>query len=556
MRFPSLFGPRKLRKKKNRSKPRSQLTFESLESRRLLAGIYFDAASGFVTVSGDGAANIGQFEAVNATTLRASVDGANQDFVATDVTKIIFIGFGGNDQFTNSTSVDGLLLGNDGNDVLVGGSGFDQINGGAGDDQITGNAGNDRLIAGLGNDTVSGGAGDDAIFGTADTNTLNGDSGNDIIFGGEGVDTIDGGAGIDSIFAGGGNDILFSGTGGVAGSSGVSQADLILGLAGDDTFTGDTGLNVFYGGDGNDTMYGGAGENRMHGQNGADNLTGGSSADYLAGQNGDDVINGMAGDDYILPGFGDDTIIGGTANDIIVFSGAATDYQIFGTSDPFTVVDTRGVDGSDTISTVETFRFSDGDQPAGPRITHVVTVQPIIVSNNGGSNTAEYFGNSSQESIIKGLIDQIYIQAGVDIVWLPETTWSNTFANVGNRATRPTGDLSQVVSQGDSAGVGNSNPLIIDMYFVEVAAGFDDTGENTTNGLAFVDSNGITMHVGDNLPSFGGGRTIIAQTAAHEIAHNLGLDHVNDPVNLMDDGDELTPSQIATILSSQFAIPV
>jgi hypothetical protein len=94
------------------------------------------------------------------------------------------------------------------------------------------------------------------------------------------------------------------------------------------------------------------------------------------------------------------------------------------------------------------------------------------------------------------------------------------------------------------------------MYFVEVAAGFSDTGENTTNGLAFVDYNGLTMHVGDNLPSFSGGRTIIAQTAAHEIAHNLGLDHVNDPTNLMDDGDELTPSQIATILSSQFAIPV
>ena len=90
------------------------------------------------------------------------------------------------------------------------------------------------------------------------------------------------------------------------------------------------------------------------------------------------------------------------------------------------------------------------------------------------------------------------------------------------------------------------------MYFVEIAAGFADTTENTANGLAYVNDNGITMHVGDNLPSFLGGRDVVARVVAHEIGHNLGLDHVSDTNNLMNDGSDLNVSQITTIVNSSF----
>lgn len=83
-------------------------------------------------------------------------------------------------------------------------------------------------------------------------------------------------------------------------------------------------------------------------------------------------------------------------------------------------------------------------------------------------------------------------------------------------------DLFTVAEAGDAAGVGNSNDLVIDMYFVQTSAGFAPQSVNIANGLAFVSGNGITIHIGDNLPTFQDGRDVVAQVAAHEIAHNLG----------------------------------
>ncbi len=545
--------------KRRARKSRSQdFTFQRLESKNLLAGIFFDAASGEVTVAGDSTANVGSFVQINPSQYRATLSGSGQmDFAVNEVSKIVFIGYGGDDTFTNATGVEGLLLGHDGDDLLVGGSGTDRINGGSGNDQISGRAGADRLNGGSGDDTIYGGGGDDFVSAGSGVNTVNGDGGADLIFGGDDVDTIDGGHGIDQIFALGGDDILFSGEGGVFGTKGTSQADLILGGAGNDTITGLGGLNVFYGGSGNDTLIGSStGQNRMHGQGGQDDLTGGAYSDYLAGNNGDDVIKGLGGVDYILPGAGNDDVHGGGGNDKVVLKGNFVDFQVTGTGSSLTVTDTRLIEGMDSVVAAETFRFNDGDRPAESGIVEVVTVQPIIVSNSNGTNTAEFFGNSAQETQIKQLIDDIYYQAGIDVDWLTPTTWNNTFANVGNNGNRPGSDLDQVVNQGDSAGVGNSNPLVIDLYFVEIAAGFGNTSENTANGLAFVDANGITAHVGDALPTFALGRDVVAEVIAHEIAHNLGLEHVHDTNNLMDEGDELNASQIATILASDFTIPV
>lgn len=545
------------RRRKTIRSRQSRLRYHRLENRNLLAGIFFDSPTGFVTVAGDGLANTGQFSQLNDTTLRATLDGTtSMDFDAADVSKIIFIGFGGDDQFENLTSVEGLLLGNDGNDILIGGTGIDRINGGAGNDQLSGLEGSDRIIAGPGNDTIHGGANSDTLFGISGTNSIFGDAGDDIVFGGIEIDTIDGGEGIDQIFAGAGNDILFSGNGGVAGSPGVSQADLILGLDGDDTFTGDAGLNVFWGGNGNDTMVGGAGENRMHGQNGTDHLTGGPSADYLAGNNGDDVINGLSGPDFILPGFGNDTVNGGAGNDVVVFTSQFSDYQISGSSDPLTVTDLRGVEGTDSISQTATLRFVNGDHPTAGGITHRVQVQPIVLSNDNGSNSAEFFGNDSQEAETQQLIDDIFGQAGIDIQWLAERQWNNTFANVGDGGERPDWDLDTILYQGESDGVAHSNPRVINMYFVEIAAGYGDTGENQVNGLAFVDFNGITIHVGDRLVARSSLRRIVAEVAAHEIAHNLGLDHVSVPNNLMFDGWQLDRNQIFTMRNSYFSVSV
>lgn len=539
---------------RRRASKLSSFSFQSLESRNLLAGIYF--SSGEVTIAGDATDNVGRFFEVNSETYSARLNGFDdQIFSKSAVSKVIFIGFDGDDQFTNETGIESLILGNDGNDTLVGGWGIDVVNGGDGDDSIFGLGDDDRLIGGLGADEIEGGLGNDRIFGGQGLNRLLGNDGADLIFGGSDIDTVFGGDGADQVFPLGGDDIVDLGDGGLPGATDPADADLVLGGTGNDVLSGGLGLNIFYGGDGDDQVTAGDGENRMHGQNGSDSLTSGAGSDYLAGQLGDDTIFGGDGNDYIIPGFGDDVVDAGDGNDFVVFGFAFSRFNITISGESLVVDDTVDVEGTDLTNDAENFRFTDGDRVAEADVIERVTINPIIVSNTNGSNTAEFLGTVGEEAEIKRLIDEIYLQAQVDVEWLAPKTYNNTFANIGNGGTRPNSDLTTIVNAGDTAGIGNSSSLIIDIYFVEIAAGFANTTENTANGLAYLGDNGVTMHIGDNLPSFLGGRDVVARVVAHEIGHNLGLDHISGNNNLMNDGTELNASQITTIVNSSFTQP-
>jgi len=264
----SRFGKqRSLRKKSQRD---TLFSFQRLESRELLAGINLNAAGNLI-VSGDSGNDIGQVTAISSTTLRAEISGESQDFDLADVSFVTFIGFAGNDQFTNSTSLDSRQIGGDGNDTLVGGTGADLLNGGAGNDTLTGNAGEDRLVGFDGDDVIRAGDGDDIVVGGDGLNELFGDAGDDLVFGGADADQLFGGDGADVLVGMDGDDLLDVGNGGIVGSPGTLDADLALGFGGNDEITGGTGLNVLYGGDGDDVISAGDGdENRIHGQNGDD----------------------------------------------------------------------------------------------------------------------------------------------------------------------------------------------------------------------------------------------------------------------------------------------
>ncbi len=193
-------------------------------------------------------------------------------------------------------------------------------------------------------------------------------------------------------------------------------------------------------------------------------------------------------------------------------------------------------------------------------ITELVTIQPIVVSDNNGSNTAEFFGTSSQQSTIEGLVDNIWGQAGIDIDFLSPTSWNNSFANSGSVDPRPTSDLSAIVSDGNSAGVTHTNPNVINMFFVNIPAGFSVLSENFAAGLAYIGYNGITQYVGSNLLMSTSGLEAIASVVAHEIGHNLGLDHSSAAGNLMFTGNStdkrelLTNDQISIALASNFSV--
>lgn len=278
-----------------------------LEPRNLLASIYHAPDTGILWIAGDNENNVAEVR-VTGGKLEATIDKVSFSGADSSVTDIVFIGYDGNDNFTNFSSRSSTMYGHRGNDTLIGGSGDDELIGGPGDDSIEGNDGDDRLVGSNDNDTIDGGDGHDRIFGSAGKNTIYGREGNDTIYGSEDVDEIYGNEGIDKIYALGGDDMVYTGAGGVAKGA-FDDGDVAMGHGGNDTFFGGTGLNIFYGGGGDDIMEGGAGENRMHGQEGDDTITGGDSFDLITGADGDDTLTGGGGFDKFNVGDGDDTIV-------------------------------------------------------------------------------------------------------------------------------------------------------------------------------------------------------------------------------------------------------
>ncbi len=521
----------------------TQLAYQSCEPRKLLAGIEFLADTGQVLIGGTNDADRSIVWQVDNTVTVTQQGFLTQRFDASTVQSILFVGLRGDDYFENRTSIPSIAFGQVGNDTLIGGSGADRLFGNTQDDTIDGGGGDDFIVAGIGDDVINGGDGNDRILGIHDNNTINGDAGNDTIFGGLGDDTILGGSGNDTLVGNSGNDTITGGDGN----------ELIFGGGGEDEITGDAGDDIIYGQADDDLIYGGLG------------------SDIVAGNDGDDQLHGERGNDRVVGGGGIDQ-----AN----FSGRIISYEVEESGPNLRITDTRGslFDLSDVAFGVEQIGFAGGVlsvdatleeanaeppftiAPTGPSIDAVIIVQPIIAANSNGSNVAEFFGNSHQEAEIKSLIDQIFAQAAIDVQFLPAKRVNNTFINVGGGSGRRSGgDLSRIVNEGDAQGLGNPDSRVIDIYFVERVPNFQTVSENAANGLAFVGRSGIAFHVGDNLVNTSNGRRLISRVAAHEIAHNLGLSHTEDPDNLLvgnSASTNLTSAQISRLIDSRLSISV
>lgn len=543
------------------------LGYDVCEPRQLLAGITFNSATSQIIIGGTAAADTATVTQQNNTLTVTQSGFGSRQFNASGVSSIAFIGLGGDDVFRNRTSVSSFAFGGGGNDRLIGGGGVDRLIGNTGNDFIFGGGGDDYLAAGAGNDQLDGAGGNDRLLGISGTNNLSGGTGNDEIYGGIGRDFIN---------AGDGNNI-------VAGGSGNDQ------------ITSGSGVDLIYGGLGDDFVQSGDGNDRLIGQGGNDRLNGGRGVDVIFGNDGNDILTGA---------FDSDRLIGGRGTDMAVYSGFHRNYRISVSGISAFIVDLRGstLGGSDAVRLVERYQFADttrgrfnltapqpvtpGQNPVVPTTPQPVTptpvtptppptptpvvptpnptsgfevvyVQPVVAANDDGSNQAQFFGNAQQEAEIKQRIDAIYAQASVDIEWLPTRFIRNTFINVGNGSGQRAGsDLGRIISQGDSAGVGSPDRLVIDLYFVERVPAFSRLSDFTANGLAFVGAPGAAVHNGDRLLGTSGGREIVASVTAHEIGHNLGLPHVDDSDNLLfsgqsdDDGDNLNRDQINTIRRS------
>ena len=125
-------------------------------------------------------------------------------------------------------------------------------------------------------------------------------------------------------------------------------------------------LNWLYGGDG---LGGGLGINSV---TGARFITGSLAGEQLTGTSFDDTLQGDLGDDMIFGGAGTDTAI---------FAGTRSAYTITELGDGSLVL--SGTDGTDTVSSIEIFQFSDGTFQR----SQVFGSTPAMQVGTGGNDT-------------------------------------------------------------------------------------------------------------------------------------------------------------------------
>ncbi len=247
---------------------------------------------------------------------------------------------------TNTTSVDGVVEGTDGADVIdtsyTGDPDGDLVDG---DDAVLPLVDEqDVILAGDGNDTVFSGSDTDLVFGGA---------GNDTLYGEDGNDGLDGGVGNDTLYGGVGRDIVFGG-------------------AGDDTISGDANVS----GDG------------------GDRLSGGDDQDTFVDIGDEDVVVGGEGgvdnDTLDLSSYGNPLTVNWTNGDPTTESGTVTFYEADGTT----------VAGTATFSEIENVIpcFTPGTRvatPSGEKLAEEICVGDKIITRDNGIQEVRWSGQKA-----------------------------------------------------------------------------------------------------------------------------------------------------------------
>ncbi len=208
--------------------------------------------------------------------------------------------------------------------------------------------GTDNLAIAYGTviENAIGGSGNDTLTGNSADNTLNGGPGNDQLYGGAGNDLLDWDAnsrgGADTMYGGPGDDQYVI----------DSLSDVVVELAGE-------GTDVIWAAQTYSIANIANVENlSLFGTQSA-NATGNALANVLRGNNAVNVLTGGAGNDTLLGGEGNDLLDGGGGLDTSIYAATRSLYVVTKTTIGFTIQNSSGADGNDTLTNVERFQFSD-----------------------------------------------------------------------------------------------------------------------------------------------------------------------------------------------------
>ncbi len=347
-------------------------------------------------------------------------------------------------------------------------------------------------------------------------NLINGSDGANILIGLGGDDTLDGRKGIDDLRGGAGDDIyvidnareinktlkdkgadqvnsivsyvlgeqqeylVLLGNGALSGT-GSSGNNIVVGNDGANTLRGMDGVDDLRGGKGNDRLLGGNGNDRLTGGDGVDTLLGDAGNDLLEGGNGNDVLQGGAGNDTLIGGAGTDTLQGGSGNDTYRLAEAAGDSNdIIAGSDPGT--DTVEVDFDYALGVHQeniTLYGSSGHRAQGNDVAnvllgtnhagdHLLGLDGNDVLDGGAGDDHLVGGDGDDRYVIDHLddIEALDVDAGIDTV--NSSITYTLLANQENLTLLGSSDLN-----GNGNGAGN---LI-----------FGNSGDNVLHGLGGAD---------------------------------------------------------------------
>lgn len=144
----------------------------------------------------------------------------------------------------------------------------------------------------------------------------------------------------------------------------------------------------------------------------------------------------------------------------------------------------------------------------------VIMVQPIIVQSDNGESPASM-------ALPEKLVDEAYSRAKIDFVFFEPIYYNSTRAREGEI------NLDQIVKEANDQGLIRGNGDIVNMFFVNKV-----DGKPGPLGRGLFGGNITFIALGKSNSE--DQKFIEAFVIAHEVGHNLGLNHAIDDVNVPD----------------------